>query len=143
MKIVLSQEIPGGSNPDGRVEGHGTHSSPTNTSKIHLRMESLSENTYLTLAEALKHWKGQEKSPGNQVGKREKIKRNWDGTCTPGRELKKKKGSCTLGIPSQAGKPARAERDIQRLREEGTCTVVAGRMETCTCGHVTTLSTPA
>lgn len=48
MKIVLSQEIPGDSNPGGRVERHGTHSSHKyikNTSKNGITLREHLSNT--------------------------------------------------------------------------------------------------
>ena len=73
---------------------------PTNTSKIHLHVERSSQNIYWMLAEDLRLLKGQEHLHITSYDKRKKKwERNQDGTCAPGRELWKRKGSCTLGSP--------------------------------------------
>lgn len=41
---------------------------PTNTSRIHVHLQQFSQNSYWSLAEVLKHLKGQEKSPYNWIG---------------------------------------------------------------------------
>ena len=62
---------------------------PINTSKIHLHVEQLLQNTYCTLAEDLRLPKRQ-KNPHTWVGQKKKEKtetKNRDRTCTSGREL--------------------------------------------------------
>ena len=63
---------------------------------------------------------------------KERKKRKWDGTCAPGRELKKRKGSHILGRPSLVGRLARTERELQRLRGERNNWVVSRRTERAT-----------
>ena len=63
-------------------------------------MEQFSQNTYWTLAEDLKHLKGQERALRNQVGRRGEKKRKWDGTYAPGSELKRGKVPAPWEAPS-------------------------------------------
>lgn len=70
---------------------------PINTSRIHVHLQQFSQNTYWTLAEVLKHLKGQEKSPYNWIRWKE-IKRKWDETSALGRNLERR-SFCTLGSP--------------------------------------------
>ena len=58
------------------------------------------------------------KPPRSWVEQNEK-ERNWDGACTPGKELWRKKGSRTPGSPSPAGRPVWMEGELQSL--EGEC----------------------
>ena len=73
---------------------------PTNTSKIHLNVEQLLQNTYWTLPEDLRLPKRQETPPHTWVGQKKKQRqKNRDGTCTSGRELWRRKSFHTLGSP--------------------------------------------
>ena len=79
---------------------------PTNTSKIHLHVEQLLQNTYWTLAEDLRLPKRQENPhvPGLDKRKEKKQRqKNRDGTCTPERELWRRKSFHTLGRPFTGG----------------------------------------
>ena len=79
---------------------------PTYTSKIHLHVEQLLQNTYWTLAEDLRPRKRQETPHVPGEGKRKKKKqtqKDRDGTCTSGRELWRRKGFHTLGSTFAGG----------------------------------------
>ena len=56
------------------------------------------------------------KSPHNLVEQKKNEKGIRDGTCPPGRELWKRKGSCTLGSPL-VGRPAESEGALWSLGE--------------------------
>ena len=61
------------------------------------------------------------KPPRSWVEQNEK-ERNWDGACTPGKELWRKKGSRTPGSPSPAGRPVWMEGELQSLEGESAAT---------------------
>lgn len=62
------------------------------------------------------------KSPGNRIGKKikKKMRKEWAETCTPGRELWKRKGSCTLGSPltSEICRDGRGASEPQRRMQQ-------------------------
>ena len=62
----------------------------TNASRTHLQMEQFSQSTGRTPSEDLGHWKGQERSPHNQVGQQKK-------------EGKKRRGSSMGPVPLGGG----------------------------------------
>ena len=54
-------------------------------------------------------------------------KRDWEGTSTPSRELKVRRGSCTQKSPFTQGKAAEAEWDLWGIGGEGSSRSVEGR----------------
>ena len=77
---------------------------PTNTSKIHLHMEQLLQNTCWTLAEDLRLPKRQETPPHTWVWQKKKQRqKNRNGTSTSGRELWRRKSFHTLGSSFTGG----------------------------------------
>ena len=68
----------------------------TNTSKIHLHMEQLLQNTFWMLSADPRHPKRQANLHIEGLGQNYKKKRNWDGTCTSKRELWKRKSFKSL-----------------------------------------------
>ena len=97
-------------------------------------MEQFSQSTSWTLAEDLRHLKGHERSPHNQVGQKKDRKRKSRGRGTgpalPGGELKQKRGSCTWWSPLIVGEIRWERRGvsavIQRRAEQQS---EAGRTE--------------
>ena len=75
-------------------------------------------------------------SQHNCVGQKKRkrnIKRNWDGTCIPGRELQKRKGSHTMGFPILAGRTSGTEGELQSIRKSiATSLWLPEQRETCT-----------
>ena len=71
---------------------------PTNTAKTHLWVAWFTLNIYWMLTEDLRLPKGK-KISCNKVGQKKEGERNRDRTCTPGREMWRKKGSPALGSP--------------------------------------------
>ena len=104
---------------------------PTNASRVQMQMEQFSQRTCWTLEEDLKHLKGQERSPHNQVGWKEEGKRGeevgWD--CTSGGELKVRRGSPIQWSPLSHAEISRDIRGPKRLRGEHSGQSVAGRTE--------------
>ena len=76
---------------------------PTNTSKIHPRVEQFSQSTYWTLAQGIRHPEVY-RNISTELGRmKDFLKMNRDGTCVPGKELEKRKESRTLRSPLTSG----------------------------------------
>ena len=101
---------------------------PTNASRICLQMEQFSQNTYWTLAEDLKHLKGQEGSPYNWVGWKERN-RKWDRTCIPGRQLKRRGEVPIPGETPSVGRSTGKQMKLQMRKWESKNWSVTGRTE--------------
>ena len=82
------------------------------------------EQSHWTLTENLKHLKGQDRFPGNQLVQKENEKkqnRSW----TPGREMKENRSSGTLGSPLTSKEVTWDEKEAQRKAQQP----VSGRQE--------------
>ena len=101
--------------------------SPTNTSKIHLRVKRFSWNTYWTLAEDLRLSKGQGNLHVTGWDKKRKEKGIEMGTWPPERELWRRKGSCPWEWPSLVGRSARTERELRSPGGEHSNSSVKGK----------------
>ena len=115
-----------------RWQNKRTWNSPlfTNTSRIHLQMEQISQSTCWILLEDLGHLKGQEKSPHNQVGlEKEKQKEEMRRDQHPWGELKVRRASCTQRSPLTVGKSAGTQRELWGVRGECSNWSVEGRTE--------------
>ena len=103
----------------------------TNIAKIHLKVERFAQNTYWTLAEDLKLPKGQGTLhvPREDKRKKEKKKRNREGTCASRRELWRRKGSFTLGRLLTGGEICLDGGELWSLRGEHSNRCAEGKME--------------
>ena len=70
---------------------------------MYTQKEQLSQSTCWTLAEDLRHLKGQKGTHVTRKKEKVGVGGEWDGTCAPGGELRERRGSYSHGSPLTGG----------------------------------------